>query len=55
MVEHKNAGQVLGATWHVISPTQEFSEADKFVESIGTDLYAPDDYPRMFNVFRLGV
>lgn len=41
MVQHENAGQVFMATRHVISIFNEFSWADEFVKSIGTDMYAP--------------
>jgi Protein of unknown function (DUF4238) len=43
MVQHENAGQVFMATRHVISISNEFSWADEFVKSIGTDMYAPKD------------
>jgi Protein of unknown function (DUF4238) len=43
MVQHENAGQVFMATRHVISISNEFSLADEFVKSIGTDMYAPKD------------
>ena len=41
MVLHENSGQVFMATRHLISRHNEFSWADEFVESIGTDIYAP--------------
>lgn len=43
MVQHENAGQVFMATRHVMSVSKEFSWADEFVKSIGTDMYAPSD------------
>lgn len=43
MVQHENAGQVFMATRHVLSISNEFSWADEFVKSIGTDMYAPND------------
>lgn len=43
MVKHENAGQVFMATRHVISAFNEFSWADDFVKSIGTDIYASND------------
>ncbi len=43
MVEHENAGQVFMATRFVISPRNDFRFADEFVETIGTDTYAPKD------------
>lgn len=49
MVQHENAGQVFMATRHVISPIQEFSWADEFVESVGTNMYALDDEPKLFS------
>ena len=42
MVEHENAGQVFFCKRFVISSTNEFSFADGFVRTIGTDIYAPD-------------
>lgn len=41
MVQHENAGQVFMATRHVISAFKEFSWAEEFAKSIGTDIYAP--------------
>lgn len=41
MVRHENSGQIFMATRHVIASVEEFSWADEFVTSIGTDLYAP--------------
>jgi hypothetical protein len=41
MVQHENAGQVFMATRHLLSRFNEFSWANEFVESIGTDKYAP--------------
>lgn len=43
MVQHENAGQVFMATRHVLSISNEFSWANEFVKSIGTDIYAPND------------
>ena len=43
MVQHENSGQVFMATRHVISAFKEFSWAEEFVKSIGTDIYAPKD------------
>ncbi len=43
MVQHENAGQVFMATRHLISRHNDFAWADEFVESIGTDMYAPED------------
>ncbi len=43
MVEHENAGQVFMATRFVISSSNEFKFANEFVETIGTDTYAPKD------------
>lgn len=40
MVQHENSGQVFMATRHLISRTSQFSWADEFVESIGTEKYA---------------
>jgi hypothetical protein len=42
MVKHENSGQIFMATRHLISRFNEFSWADEFVESIGTDKYAPE-------------
>lgn len=39
MVEHENAGQVFSATRFVISTDNEFTFANEFVETIGTDIY----------------
>ncbi|MCL1489937.1 MAG: DUF4238 domain-containing protein [Pseudanabaena sp. Salubria-1] len=41
MIEHENAGQVFMATRFVISPNNNFSFANEFIETIGTDIYAP--------------
>jgi len=43
MVQHENSGQVFMATRHVISAFNEFSWADEFVTSIGTEIYASKD------------
>lgn len=43
MVQHENAGQIFNATRHLISSSSDFAWADEFVETIGTDLYAPKD------------
>lgn len=43
MVQHENSGQIFMATRHVIASVEEFSWADEFVTSIGTDLYAPKE------------
>lgn len=43
MVQHENSGQIFMATRHVIASGEEFSWADEFVTSIGTDLYAPKE------------
>jgi hypothetical protein len=40
-VEHENAGQVFMAKRSVVSPSNDFSFADSFVKTIGTDLYKP--------------
>lgn len=42
MVEHENAGQVFSCKRFVISTKNEFSFAEEFVVTIGTDIYAPD-------------
>jgi hypothetical protein len=41
MVKHENAGQVFMATRFVISSSRDFRFAAEFVETIGTDVYAP--------------
>jgi Protein of unknown function (DUF4238) len=41
MVKHENAGQVFMATRHVISAFNDFSWAEEFSKTIGTDIYAP--------------
>ena len=41
MIRHENAGQVFMATRHLIAPTNNFTWANEFVETIGTDIYAP--------------
>ncbi|GAG18379.1 unnamed protein product, partial [marine sediment metagenome] len=43
MVEHENSGQVFMATRFVISPNDDFTFAEEFVDTIGTDIYAPND------------
>lgn len=43
MVQHENSGQIFMATRHVIASVEEFSWADEFVTSIGTDLYTPKE------------
>ena len=43
MVEHENAGQVFMATRFVISAKNDFSFAEMFANTIGTDIYAPDN------------
>jgi hypothetical protein len=43
MVQHENSGQIFMATRHVIASTKEFSWADEFVNSIGTDIYVPTE------------
>lgn len=42
MIEHENAGQVFSCKRFVISTTNEFSFAEEFAETIGTDIYAPN-------------
>jgi hypothetical protein len=41
MVEHENAGQVFMATRFVISPDDNFTFAEDFVDTIGSDLGTP--------------
>ncbi len=43
MVRHENSGQIFTASrnCHVIASVKEFSWADEFVTSIGTDRHAP--------------
>lgn len=41
MVEQENTGQIFMASRFVLSPLNEFALANKFVETIGTDVYAP--------------
>ena len=41
MIQHENAGQVFMATRHLIAPINNFTWANEFVETIGTDIYAP--------------
>jgi hypothetical protein len=43
MVEHENSGQIFMASRFVISPTNDFEFARDFLDSIGTDRYAPHD------------
>ena len=43
MVEHENSGQIFMASRFVISPTNNFEFARDFLDSIGTDRYAPHD------------
>ncbi|GAG26588.1 unnamed protein product [marine sediment metagenome] len=43
MIDHENAGQVFMATLFVISSKNDFSFAEEFVKTIGTDIYAPEN------------
>lgn len=43
MVEHENSGQIFMASRFIISNCKDFSFAQEFLPSIGTDMYAPND------------
>ncbi len=43
MIDHENAGQVFMATRFVISSKNDFSFAEEFVKTIGTDIYVPEN------------
>lgn len=53
MVQHENSGQIFMATRHLISRFNEFSWADDFVESIGTDKHAPEGANKPMEPMRL--